>query len=359
MKKTALLSMTILLMFGCRNTVEKQSGFKITGDIIQDSLKIEKVILLTQTNEISDSINITSNRFTFKGIISEPTNAGILINNKLIQFPLVNDEIKITIKDVNKKDFIIQYLNSKVNENIQTYFKKESANYIEYFKGLSAKMVKSKTDEAKLLVQSQEDSLALSFLSTLIDKYKSTDTPDGLSIIISDLTGLIGTRNHPEKIEELFIILPDTLKNGYYGKKVKKYLDQSSQILLGQKIEFKFTDIKGRQHSLKDFQGKLVLLEFWASWCGPCISQIPMLRQASGKSDKIQIVSISIDEDLKAWEKKVQDLKLDWINLHYLQEINLKEKFFVNGVPYNILVSQNGEILRKNISMSDLLGLLK
>jgi thiol-disulfide isomerase/thioredoxin len=358
MKKLVLLSITIILILGC-GCKEKQSGFKITGEITQDSLKIEKVIFLHELNQIPDTIVLVSNRFVIKGNVSEPTNAVILINNKVIQFPLVNDEIEIKIKDVRKPDFTIHYLNSKVSENIEAYFKTESGDYVKVFKVINSKVAESTNDRDKIIFQSQADSLSLNFLNSIIDKYKSKKDIDGLSIIISDLTGLIGTKNHPEKIEELFLLLPDTLKNGFYGKKVKRYLDQSSQISLGQKIEFKFTDIKGQEYSLKDYQGKLVLLEFWASWCGPCISQIPSLTEVSEKSNKIQIVSISIDDDLNKWKEKVKQLKIGWINIHYLQkDYNLKEMFFINGVPYNILLSEKGDILRKNISMSDLLRLL-
>jgi thiol-disulfide isomerase/thioredoxin len=356
MKKLFLFTITLLTILGCQNNNENKSEFRINLTI-QDTTNIDKVILLTQTNEISDTLDLKSNKLTFKGTVSEPVNAGFLINKTIIQFPLVNDKIDMVITDIKKKKFTIQYLNSKINENLESYF---NADYLENYKALDAIVATSKNDQEIQLNKYREDSLAVSFLDSLIVKFKTVDPFNGLSIIVSDLSGLIGTRNHPEKIEELFYLLPDTLKNGYYGKKVKKYLDGSSKIAIGQQVNFSFIDIYGNKLSISDFKNKFVLIEFWATWCGPCIALIPEFKKISSNSNKIQIISVSIDDDIIKWKNKVTELRLDWINAHYLQpDINLKDKFFITGVPNNILLSQDGTILQKNIDISEIMILLK
>jgi len=210
-------------------------------------------------------------------------------------------------------------------------------------------------------VQYQLDSLAIDFMGQVLQKYTIAEDIDGLALIIDDLAGLIGTRNHPELIQELYSLLPDSLQNGYSGKRIKLYLDQTYKINIGQNIDFNFKDISGQYHSLKEYSGKFVLLEFWASWCGPCMMQIPFLKTIHAQqSNKIEIISISIDNDLQKWREKVAELNIGWINIHYNQdEINLEDYFYIRGVPYNILLSQEGRIIRKDVIMGDLKELLK
>jgi hypothetical protein len=86
---------------------------------------------------------------------------------------------------------------------------------------------------------------------------------------------------------------------------------------------------------------------------------MPLLKQVSEKNNKIQLISISIDEDLQKWNTKVKELGLNWINIHHKQNtIDLKQHFYISGVPYNILISQEGKILRKNIPVNELMELL-
>lgn len=353
MKKITNLIIVVLAIISC-NRVEEKTSFKITGIIDQGSFKAENIVLVTQTNEAQDTSKILSKEFEFNGAISEPTNAALIINGKMIKFPLINDEIELEILNVENIEFEIEYKNSQINHNLQTYYNKESKDYIDKYKHFEEQKVKSK-DDNKYEIMIAEDSLSTEFIQQLKTKYKSLPDKSGLSIILNDLIGLIGTRNHPEEIEELFKLLPKHEQNGFYGQKIKKYFEQSNKIALGQEIDFDFVDHNKKNYSINEFKGKLVLLEFWASWCGPCISQIPSLKELSKKSDKIQLISISIDDDLNKWNTKIQNLEMNWINIHYKQaNIDLKKDFFVSGVPYNILVSQDGKILRKNITMADL-----
>ena len=359
MRKVAVLILVSLTIFSCKEINEKTS-FKIYGSIDHNPEEYDKVILVTQSGEIQDTAIISSNTFEFKGVISEPMNAAIIFNKKMIQFPLVNDEIELTIVNAENAEFEINYKDSQVNNNLQTYFTKESKNYIEKYKLFEERKVNSKDDKVKYEIMLAEDSLSSDFISYLKNKYETIEDKSGLSIILNDLKGLIGTRNHPKEIEGLFKLLSVNEQNGFYGAKIKTYLKQSNKIALGQKINFDFTDLNQKSYRLDEFKGKLVLLEFWATWCGPCISQIPFLKKISEKNDKIQLISISIDQDLKKLENKIQELGMDWINIHYKQEsIDLKKDFFITGVPYNILISQDGKILRKNIAMNDLLELLQ
>jgi len=63
---------------------------------------------------------------------------------------------------------------------------------------------------------------------------------------------------------------------------------------------------------------------------------------------------LSRRDDIDQWKNKVPELEMSWNNIHYKQNENLKEMFFVTGIPYNILLSQEGNVMRKNIQISEL-----
>jgi len=331
-----------------------QSSFNLTAEFVDYLPVNDTVILKTTSNEIRDTLIINSSKFVFEGYISEPSDAFIITSQGKYYLPLVNDDINLKI--INNDSLDIHYSRSRIYENLTGYYK-ETNVYVTKYQDIGSKY----SEEFALKTDYQQDSLAIDFMQQVYQKYKQAKDIDGLALITDDLAGLIGTKNHPELILELYSLLPDSLQNGYSGKRIKLYLDQNYKINEGQNVDFQFEDISGHFHSLNDYSGKYILLEFWASWCGPCIMQIPFLKSIYNEhSDKIEIISISIDKDLQKWQNKVAELDMEWINIHYKQDdINLEDKFYIRGVPYNILLSKEGKIIKKDIIMGDLDEFLK
>ena len=115
----------------------------------------------------------------------------------------------------------------------------------------------------------------------------------------------------------MFESMSEEAKNSYYGKMVYEQLYPANKT--GEKVpDFSVVGIDGKKHSLESLlKGKKVLLiDFWASWCGPCKKEIPHLKEDYKRfAEKgFEIVSISIDQDEKAWLKAVDKLELQWPN---------------------------------------------
>ncbi len=159
----------------------------------------------------------------------------------------------------------------------------------------------------------------------------------------------------------IYNLLPDSIKDGIYGKQVQKFLDQFHKVRIGREVDFSFMAIDSNHYSIKDFRGKYVLLVYWATWCGPCLAKIPILRDIYNQySAQLEIISISVDKDVEKWKLKSEQLDLPWINIHHLQNSNdLQELFFVGPIPYSILISGSGKILGKNTEIYQLQTLLK
>ncbi|MCY3883921.1 MAG: TlpA disulfide reductase family protein [Gammaproteobacteria bacterium] len=138
-------------------------------------------------------------------------------------------------------------------------------------------------------------------------------------------------------------------------KKSQELAAQRDRIAVGTPIlDFNAVDLDGSPVKLSDIQkeSKLVLLEFWASWCGPCRTEIPHLKEAYEKfKDKgFEIVSFTIDDSQEAWELASEEESLPWPNLGIGREAEAATTYTVTGVPYNLLFdAQTGEIIEKNL----------
>ena len=104
-----------------------------------------------------------------------------------------------------------------------------------------------------------------------------------------------------------------------------------------------------RKVSLHDYRGKVVLLNLWATWCPPCIEEIPDLNKLQSRmGDKISIIAVSYDDTEGAYRKFLRDHKLDFMTVHD-RDKKLKELYQPTGPPESYVIDRSGRILRKFI----------
>ncbi|MBK8367133.1 MAG: TlpA family protein disulfide reductase [Bacteroidetes bacterium] len=122
---------------------------------------------------------------------------------------------------------------------------------------------------------------------------------------------------------------------------------------------------KGNVITLSSFKGKLVLVDFWASWCGPCRAENPAVVAAYNKYHSLnfkngkgfEILSVSLDQNAVAWEKAIDKDQLIWPN--HVSDLQgwsnaAALRYGVNSIPTNVLVDGNGIIVAKNLRGTDL-----
>ena len=110
---------------------------------------------------------------------------------------------------------------------------------------------------------------------------------------------------------------------------------------------FDYDNHKGGKTSLADLKGKYVYIDLWATWCGPCIKEIPSLKkiEASYHDKNIAFVSISVDKNKEAWQKMVTEKELGGIQLHYGGDQTFANEYMVSGIPRFILIDPNGGVV--------------
>lgn len=148
-----------------------------------------------------------------------------------------------------------------------------------------------------------------------------------------------------DTLMKIFDVFPDDIKNSYAGKEVFNYLREKVSTKKNNYAPvFTSFDINKKKVSLTDYRGRYVLINFWASWCGPCLEEIPLLQKINKKySEQLQIISVSYDTDTSAFIKAVKKYKLSWINI--FGDENLINKYGKTPIPALYFLDRNGKVL--------------
>jgi len=117
--------------------------------------------------------------------------------------------------------------------------------------------------------------------------------------------------------------------------------------------DFTLLDLKGEEVSLSDFEGKIVVLNFWATWCPPCRAEIPdFIEVCKLYEDKdVQFIGVSVDKDVEDLKKFVNDFNINYPILIDNTIDNVSPGWKVSGIPTTFILSKNGEILSSSVGM--------
>jgi thiol-disulfide isomerase/thioredoxin len=157
-----------------------------------------------------------------------------------------------------------------------------------------------------------------------------------------------------ESIEEYYSRLKPSAQGTFYGQQLSKMINATKIGLEGsQAVDFVQNDTANKPVSLSSFKGKYVLVDFWASWCGPCRAENPNVLEAYNKfKDKnFTIVGVSLDQDKEAWKQAIAKDKLPWTHISDLKqwESSVVPAYGIEGIPFNVLLDPTGKIIASGL----------
>lgn len=165
------------------------------------------------------------------------------------------------------------------------------------------------------------------------------------------------------RLQAVFSLLPASYRESAAGKSFQGMLDNlvtfNEKTAIGKPApDFTQNDTAGHPVTLSSYRGKYVLLDFWASWCGPCREENPTVVAAYAKyhSKGFEILGVSLDQKEGSWKKAIRDDKLNWTHVSDLKNWDnaVVKLYGVQGVPQNFLIDPQGKIIARGLRGEDL-----
>lgn len=364
MKKILLLA-TLSILASCNKIGENE--YLITGNA--QGVENGKMAILQVQNEMGpvskDTVKVENGKFEFKGKFSEGPEIGFIliesVNNGMVPFILESGEINISVdKDTIQKSKINGTENNdkfqEYNDGSSIIFKK----MIAFQKANQQKFIEArKANDTSVINSLSKQNMDF---QTQMDKFSQNFVEKNPTAFLSSLLleNFIGRQTlEAEKILKLYNNLSSDIKKTKSGIRVSEFVKKQKAITIGSSApNFSAPNPEGKTTSLKESLGKVTIIDFWASWCGPCRAENPnvvaLYNKFHGKG--LNIIGVSLDKDADQWKEAIAKDKLTWThisNLKYWKE-PIVEMYDVKSIPATFILDSNGKIVAKDLRGAEL-----
>jgi peroxiredoxin len=394
MKKILLLTIaSSLLIYSCKQNADGK--FSVAGTYknadklfpTEANMKVSGKIFLVEVTFGKDQnplaidsamISGNNNNFHLSGKAKKEGIYEVVFGENLLAIPIVNDvsEIKVDADLAKKDDFYETSgsdATSSLHKLLQDFGKKnyevaQTFTDIDSLKKINApdSLLSAATDAKKNAIQSLNNYLK-NFLSTSKNGTVSSIALGWASRSFSqqefESTLNLSVKKYPTN-ESLVKMKKDYDMQKALAQQAQQQQSAGSSSWVGQQApELNLPDADGKVISLASFKGKYLLVDFWASWCGPCRAENPNVVKAYSefKDKNFAILGVSLDKDKDAWQQAVKEDKLAWLQVSDLKYWNSKavDIFKFEGIPFNVLIDPQGKIIGQELRGPELENRLK
>jgi peroxiredoxin len=356
MKQTIFLTLFLLILFSCRTP---ENDFKIQGRItgLDDGLMLLQRRIEGEF-ETLDSCQMNNRIFSFEGTLEYPEMCYIFIADTLPHIRFFNENSNISISshiDSLRNPIVTgsasHQLLSAYNLRIEPYETRLKESYAFYLQA-------SKKQDTVLMNQYEAQ------FDRIAEEQKNESLlfigENNASVVSAYLVwGTLAYDLEVSELEELAKLFHPEIRQSNYVKQINSYIETLNMVAVGQPFtEIALNDTSGIVQRLSQLRGKLVLIDFWASWCSPCRRENPrVVAMYNEYSDKdFEIFGVSLDVDREKWIKAINDDNLTWYHVSDLKGWNSEagKIYGVRAIPHTVLIDKNGIIVAKNLRGQEL-----
>lgn len=338
-KRGKSLLLIFLFLFPVFWGYSKSDICRIEGNVL--NLDEGKVYLRDiWSGENLDTAEAANGRFTFVLKVKEPVYVAFVYKgNSVSQFFIEAKPLTLTGDVKNTTTFV---LTGSTSQTQWLKFSEQWQGFLESY--FSSKGVRNFQLPDTLWFSFQHE--ASSFLKPYFSQNKTTSIA---------AFSLIQTGNYlsPEVKNEIWKAIPSKARKGRYAKTFEAITENENRFLGEFLMDFHWKDISGKMVQNKDFKGKFLLIDFWASWCKPCRQYNVKFKAlyAELKGEGFEILSYSLDADSVLFEKALQEDNMPWTQVHDKNgwETAFIKHYKIQGLPSNLLIGPDGKILAKNV----------